>query len=85
MDISCSFATSLETPRHIAEAEQLGFKRAFCFDSPALYADVWIALALASQQTSVIGLGPCVRCTPASRHDQRHGIATLAHLPAGSV
>ena len=45
MDISCAFATSLETPQHIARAESLGYKRAWCYDSPGLYPDVWMILA----------------------------------------
>jgi 5,10-methylenetetrahydromethanopterin reductase len=58
MDISCAFATSLETPEHIVLAERLGYQRAWCYDSPALYADVWMTLARAAERTSVIGLGP---------------------------
>ena len=38
MEISCSFATSLDTPDHIAIAERLGYRRAWCYgtsSSPA--------------------------------------------------
>jgi len=28
MDVSCAFATSMETPEHIALAEDLGYRRA---------------------------------------------------------
>src|SRR5712692_4864179 len=86
MDISCSFATSLHTPEHIALAEQLGYARAWCYDSPALYPDVWMTLALAAQRTSRIGLGPCV-LVPSLRHVMTNAaaIATLESLAPGRV
>jgi 5,10-methylenetetrahydromethanopterin reductase len=86
MDISCAFAPERDTPRHIAEAEQLGYKRAWCYDSPALYADVWMTLALAAQTTSVIGLGPGV-LVPHLRHvmTTAAAIGTLADLAPGRV
>ena len=86
MDICCTFATSLDTPHHIAIAEQLGYKRAWCYDSPALYADVWMALALAAQRTSTIGLGPAV-LIPSLRHVMTNAaaIATLEALAPGRV
>lgn len=86
MDISCSFATSLRTPDHIALAEQLGYRRAWCYDSPALYADVWITLALAAERTSRIGLGPGVMI-PSLRHVMTNAaaIATLEALAPGRV
>jgi 5,10-methylenetetrahydromethanopterin reductase len=81
MNISCSFATSLQTPDHIVLAEQLGFLRAWCYDSPALYPDVWMTLALAAARTSRIGLGPAV-LVPSLRHviTNAVAIATLAAL-----
>jgi 5,10-methylenetetrahydromethanopterin reductase len=84
MDFSAAFATSLQTPEHIALAEQLGFKRAFCYDSPALYPDVWMTLALAAGETSVIGLGPGV-LVPHLRHVMANAaaIATLESLAPG--
>jgi 5,10-methylenetetrahydromethanopterin reductase len=48
MDISCAFATSLRTPDPIAVAEHLGYRRAWCYDYPALYPDVWMVLARAA-------------------------------------
>lgn len=67
MDLSCAFATSLDTPDHIAIAEELGYRRAWCYDSPALYPDVWMVLAKAADRTSTIGLGPGV-LVPSLRH-----------------
>lgn len=86
MEISCAFATSLTTPEHIVLAEQLGYKRAWCYDSPALYPDVWITLALAAMRTSRIGLGPGV-LVPHLRHvlTNASAIAHLEHLAPGRV
>ncbi len=38
--ISCAFATSLDTPENIVLAEQLGYHRAWCYDSSTLNSDV---------------------------------------------
>jgi 5,10-methylenetetrahydromethanopterin reductase len=86
MDVSCAFATSLSTPEHIAEAERLGYVRAWCYDSPPLYPDVWMQLALAATKTSRIGLGPAV-LVPHLRHVQTNAaaIATLEALAPGRV
>jgi 5,10-methylenetetrahydromethanopterin reductase len=86
MDISCAFATSPATPGHIQLAEDLGYRRAWCYDSPALYPDVWMTLALAAVRTSSIGLGPAV-LVPSLRHPMVNAaaIATLAGLAPGRV
>jgi 5,10-methylenetetrahydromethanopterin reductase len=86
MDISCAFATSPETPDQIAAAERIGYRRAWCYDSPALYPDVWMTLALAAKQTNEIGIGPAV-LVPALRHPMVNAaaIATLASLAPGRV
>jgi 5,10-methylenetetrahydromethanopterin reductase len=84
--ISCAFAPSAATPEYIAIAEKLGFQRAWCYDSPALYSDVWMILALAAQRTATIGLGPAV-LIPSVRHPMVNAsaIATLAELAPGRV
>lgn len=81
MDISCAFATSPDTPEQIELAEQLGYRRAWCYDSPALYPDVWMTLALAAERTSRIALGPGV-LIPSLRHPMANAaaIATLVGL-----
>ncbi len=86
MHLSCAFATSPATPDHIAVAERLGYVRAWCYDSPALYPDVWMTLALAAERTSTIGLGPAV-LVPSLRHPMVNAsaIATLAQLAPGRV
>ena len=80
LTISCAFATSLDTPRWVAEAERLGYRRAWCYDSPALYPDVWMMLALAAERTSRIGLGPAV-LVPSLR-DPMVNAAAIAGLEA---
>src|SRR5690348_1561457 len=67
MKLGCSFATSLETPEHIRLAEELGYERALCYDSPALYPDVWVILNQAAERTDRIVLGPGV-LIPSLRH-----------------
>lgn len=78
LDISCAFATSIDTPEHVVLAEQLGYKRAWLYDSPALYPDVWVALAECARRTSVIELGPGV-LVPSLRHPMTNA-AAIAHL-----
>lgn len=86
MDISCAFATSPDTPEHVRVAEQLGYRRAWCYDSPALYPDVWMVLGRAAERTSRIGLGPGV-LVPSLRHPMVNAaaIASLAALAPGRV
>src|SRR5262245_28106926 len=67
MRLSCALATSMDTPEHIRIAEALGYERAWCYDSPALYPDVWAQLCRAADRTSTIGLGPGV-LIPSLRH-----------------
>src|SRR5581483_7258583 len=57
MDISCAFAPEPDTVEHIALAERLGYVRAWIYDSPALYLDLWATLVEAANRTERIGLG----------------------------
>jgi len=84
--ISCILAPSLDTPVHIELAERLGYRRAWCYDSPALCADPWMVLALAAARTHAIGLGPAV-LVPSLRHPvvTAAALATLAGLAPGRV
>jgi 5,10-methylenetetrahydromethanopterin reductase len=86
LEISCAFATSPDTPDHIVIAERLGYRRAWCYDSPALYPDVWMTLARAAERTHRIGLGPGV-LIPSLRHPMANAaaIATLVDLAPGRV
>src|SRR3984957_3737160 len=84
--ISCVFAPSLDTPAHIELAERLGYRRAWCYDSPAVCADPWMVLALAAVRTRAIGLGPA-SLVPSLRHPvvTAAALATLAGLAPGRV
>ena len=78
MDISCAFATSSDTPAHVEFAETLGYKRAWLYDSPAVYPDVWMVLTRCAERTSRIGLGPGV-LVPSLRHPMVNA-AAIAEL-----
>ncbi|MFM8236211.1 MAG: LLM class flavin-dependent oxidoreductase [Actinomycetota bacterium] len=84
MILSCAFPPSPEAVEHIIEAERLGYERAWLYDSPALYGDVWMIAALAAARTARIGLGPAV-LVPNLRHPltQASAIATLEQLAPG--
>jgi 5,10-methylenetetrahydromethanopterin reductase len=86
LTISAAFPPGRDTPDHVALAEQLGYARAWLYDSPALYHDVWMTLARAAERTSTIGLGPGV-LVPSLRHPMATAaaIATLAELAPGRV
>jgi 5,10-methylenetetrahydromethanopterin reductase len=86
VEISCALVTNVEAPALVAEAERLGYRRAWLYDSPAITSDVWVALALAAERTSTIGLGPGV-LVPSLRHPMTNAaaIATLAALAPGRV
>ena len=84
MQISCAFPPGRDTVEHVVLAEQLGYERAWMYDSPALYHDVWVALCRAAERTTKIGLGPAVLVA-----NLRHplttaaAIATLAEVAPG--
>lgn len=86
LDVSVGLATSVESPEHIRIAEQVGYRRAWCYDSPALYPDVWMVLGLAADRTERIGLGPAV-LVPGLRHPITNAAAAagLAALAPGRV
>jgi len=86
MDISCAFATSSDSPTHVQGAEALGYRRAWLYDSPALYPDVWMILSRCAERTSRIGLGPGV-LVPSLRHPMVNAaaIAELVDQAPGRV
>ena len=86
MMISAQFATSLQSPAHIAVAERLGYDRAWLFDTPHESPDVWMMLAMAAERTTTIGLGPGV-LVPTLRHPMVNAsaAAALAALAPGRV
>jgi 5,10-methylenetetrahydromethanopterin reductase len=76
----------MATPDHVELAEQLGYRRAWLYDSPAVYPDVWMILGRCAERTSRIGLGPAV-LVPSLRHPMVNAaaIAALAELAPGRV
>jgi 5,10-methylenetetrahydromethanopterin reductase len=86
MDISCAFPPVPATPDHIALAEQLGYRRAWVYDTPALQLVVWATLARAAERTARIELGPGV-LIPSLRHVvvTAAAVATLVDLAPGRV
>ena len=86
MEINCAFAPITETPDHIQLAEELGYSRAWVFDTPAVQLDVYATLAAAAVKTKRIGLGPGV-IIPSLRHIMvtASAIATLVGLAPGRV
>jgi 5,10-methylenetetrahydromethanopterin reductase len=86
MQIGCLFPPTLDTPEHIRVAEELGYSRAFVYDSPAFLADPWITLTRAAEVTSRIVIGISV-ITPRLRHvvASAGATATLHALAPGRV
>jgi 5,10-methylenetetrahydromethanopterin reductase len=77
MEVSVAFPTSLDSHKDIAIAEELGYSRAWLYDTPQNSPDVWMILALAAERTSRIGLGPGV-LVPSLRHPMVNAAATAA-------
>ncbi|MDX5562708.1 LLM class flavin-dependent oxidoreductase [Streptomyces sp. ID05-04B] len=86
LEVSAAFATTMETPDHIQIAEELGYRRAWLYDTPQQSPDVWMCLALAAERTRRIGLGPGV-LVPALRHPMVNAsaAAALQRLAPGRV
>jgi 5,10-methylenetetrahydromethanopterin reductase len=84
--ISAFFAPTQDTPEHIRLAEELGFARAWCYDSPLLYDDVFVTLARAAERTSRIGLGVGV-LVPGLRSPvvTANAVTSIAALAPGRV
>lgn len=77
MQFSCAFPTTLDSPEHIRIAEDLGYHRAWLYDTPQQSPDVWMILGLAAARTESIGLGPGV-LVPTLRHPMVNAAATAA-------
>ena len=84
VELSCAFPPGIVTPDHIVLAEELGYRRAWVYDSPALYADVWTTLGRAAERTSRIGLATGV-LIPSLRHPMvtAAAVATIEALAPG--
>jgi len=58
--ISCGIVPSLDSVEQAQLAEELGYDRAWLYDSPAIYADIWVTMARIADHTERIGLGTAV-------------------------
>lgn len=86
MKISCGLAPNRDIVAGAQLAEALGYHRVWTFDSPALYGDVWIALARVADATERIGLGTGV-LVPHTRHPlvTASAIATIEDSAPGRL
>src|SRR6187200_983654 len=86
MEVSCALPTTLSSPDEVVIAEELGYRRAWFYDTPQQSPDVWMTLALAAERTERIGLGPGV-LVPSLRHPMVNaaGTAALEALAPGRV
>jgi 5,10-methylenetetrahydromethanopterin reductase len=86
MELGCLFSAAIDTPRHCAAAEDLGYRHAWVTDSPAFMADPWITVGRAAERTACIRLGVCA-ITPRLRHlvANAGALATLHALAPGRV
>lgn len=84
MELSCAFPPGAEVADLAVVAERLGYRRIWCYDSPALYSDVWMSLTRIAERTREIGLGPGVMI-PSLRHPMvtAAAVATLEALAPG--
>ncbi|MBI2766106.1 MAG: LLM class flavin-dependent oxidoreductase [Chloroflexi bacterium] len=74
------------TPDYAALAEDLGYERVWCPETPAYGHDIWVALARTAERTARIGLGAAV-LIPSYRHPlaQASAIATIEGLAPGRL
>jgi 5,10-methylenetetrahydromethanopterin reductase len=64
---SCALPPSFQVVEYARAARSYGYDRIWLFDSPALYVDVWVALARIAERVDDIGLGTAV-LIPSLRH-----------------
>jgi 5,10-methylenetetrahydromethanopterin reductase len=85
VELTCSFPPGPRSVEWAQHAESLGYGRVYLHDSPALYWDVWAALARVADNTSGMGLGALV--IPSLRHVlvTASAIATIEDLAPGRL
>jgi 5,10-methylenetetrahydromethanopterin reductase len=81
MDFAIALASSLDSWKDVALAEERGFTNAWFYDSQMLYSDVYVCMARAAEKTKKIKLGtgvaiPSNRIAPVTAHS----IGTIAAL-----
>ncbi|SHQ39326.1 LLM class flavin-dependent oxidoreductase [Mycobacteroides abscessus] len=77
IEVSVGLPPTRESAEIIAWAEQLGYSRAYLFDTPFEGEDVWYQLHRAAEATSSIGLSPGV-LVPSLRHPIVNAAQTLS-------
>ena len=84
--ISFACPPGLQSIERSQIAEKLGYERAWLFDSPSLYTDIWISLARIADATERIGLGTGV-AVPSMRHPMAtaSAIAAIEALAPGRL
>ena len=85
-ELSCGLPPGPGFADLVALAEELGYARAWIYDSSPLWEDPLVHLALAAERTSRIGLGTAV-LIPEQRSvmTMASGIATIARLSDGRL
>ena len=84
--LACLLAPGPKTVEHALLAESLGYDRVWLADSPALWQDIWVRMALVAEHTHRIQLGTAV-LIPSLRHvvTQAAAIATIADIAPGRL
>jgi 5,10-methylenetetrahydromethanopterin reductase len=77
IDVSVALPPSFESARHIAAAEEMGYRRAYLYDTPFEGDDVWLGLHRAAELTTTIELGPAV-LIPTQRHPLVNAAQTVS-------
>jgi alkanesulfonate monooxygenase SsuD/methylene tetrahydromethanopterin reductase-like flavin-dependent oxidoreductase (luciferase family) len=77
IEVSVALPPSFEAAHHIATAEELGYRRAYLYDTPFEGDDVWLDLHRAAELTTTIGLGPAV-LVPTLRHPLVNAAQTVS-------
>ena len=76
--LSVALPPSQSIVEHAQLASRLGYRRLFVFDSPALYGDVWVALARVADAVPDIRLATGV-AIPSLRHPHGDGLRARHH------
>jgi 5,10-methylenetetrahydromethanopterin reductase len=86
LQISCGMPPRRDIVELARAAEDAGYARIYGYDSPALYGDIWIALARIAEGTKRIGIGTAV-AVPSLRNPMviASAIASIEELAPGRL
>ncbi|WP_194890999.1 LLM class flavin-dependent oxidoreductase [Catenulispora pinisilvae] len=84
--LSCTLVPTADVVAQARLAEQLGYRRVWLADAPALYGDLWVAMARIATGTEHIGIGAGVT-VPGLRHPMvtASAIASVDELAPGRL